>query len=335
MAGKIRYFVAAALAAVVGLTIATTSSATGSAYVQPKPIMTSTFVQPSINAAYPTINWTVGQFNADFKKMSQAGIHDVIVQWTVDRDANQAYYPSSPGWFPRVGNMVGNVMSAADTQNVNHVWLGLANTYNWQAHANDPAWLNSQAYDDITTADQLFALYGTKIAGWYISNEVSDTQLGIPVDATAVQGFFTTLTTYLHSHDGNLPVMESPTYQNLSLTPTQFASDAHTTLGTVDVLNVQDSGGSGYIHPADITNWFTALATEFSGSSTKIWTNPDMFDSTSHGPMPPTLLQQDIGATNGLVSSVSGFSFITQLDPGILGTYGYYDAYRAYAIGKY
>lgn len=329
---KITAAVSAAALGVVALA-ATSSASGGSAYVQPKPIMTSTFVQPSINAAYPTINWTTAQFNTDFKSMSQAGIHDVIVQWTVDRDANQAYYPSTAGWYPQVGNMVGNIMSTASTQNVNHVWLGLANTYNWQAHASDTSWLYNQYYDDITTANQLYALYGNQITGWYISNEVSDTQLGNPAAAAAEQWFFSSLTSYLHTHDGNLPVMESPTYQNLSLTPTQFATDAKATLGSVDVLNVQDSGGSGYIHPADITNWFTALASAFNGSTTQVWQNPDMF--ASGGPMPAAQLQSDIQATDGLVSSVSGFAFITQMDPNVLGTHAAYDGYKTYAIGKF
>ena len=57
--------------------------------------------------------------------------------------------------------------------------------------------------------------------------------------------------------------MTSPTYSGMQQSVAQFATSAKAVLGRVDVLNVQDGGGSGYIAPSDITNWFGALANVF------------------------------------------------------------------------
>lgn len=292
-------------------------------------VMTSTFIQPSVNAKDPTINWTQAQYSQDFQRMTGAGIRSVVVQWTVDQDANQAYYPSSAGWYPQASNMVGTIMSAAQATNVSQVWLGLANTYDWQAHASDSSWLYNQLYADEKTADQLYALYGSKVTGWYVSDEVNDKLLSTSADVGPMTWFFSSLTSYLHSHDGDKPVMESPTYANLTESPAQFAASCQRVLGSLDVLNVQDSGGSGYEQPSDIKNWFTALHNQFSGSTTAIWDNPDLF--SADGPIPSAQLQADLKATAGLVSSYSGFEFITQLDPTIVGTASNLNAYKSYA----
>lgn len=322
---------AALMAGPIAATAVTAAATAGTAHAATTaaPVMTSTFVQPSISNSAPTIDWTASRFTQDFQPMAGAGIRSVIVQWTVDRDANQAYYPSAKGWFPQRSNMVGNVFSAARSAGISRVWLRLADTYDWQSHADDYTWLNNQLYDDERTADQLYALYGSQMSGWYISNEVNDRLLSTPADVAPMTWFFSSLTNYLYTHDGGKPVMEFPTYQNLTRSPARFAASCKQVLGTVDVLNVQDSGGSGYVHPSDITNWFGALHKQFAGTKTAVWDDPDLF--ANGAPMPPSQLQADLRAASGLVSGYSGFEFITQLDPAIVGTSTYLTAYRNYA----
>lgn len=293
------------------------------------PHMTSSFIQPNPST---TIYWTSQRFLQEYQSMKNVGINSIIDQWTVDIDANEAYYPSSASWYPQKSNMVGNIIASAGVNGV-QVWLGLGNVYNWQSHASDTAWLNNQAYIDEITADQLYQLYGNQFKGWYISNEVNDKLLSTPADVAPMTSFFQQVSNYLHTHDGNKPVMTSPTYANLTESPTQFAASCVQVMGTVDVLNVQDSGGSGYEHPADITNWFTALHNQLAGTHTALWDDPDMFSPTG-GPMNSTQLQNDLKATTGLVNSDSGFSFTTQMGPSDIGTSTYYDAYKAYFMGN-
>jgi Domain of unknown function (DUF4434) len=290
------------------------------------PVMSSTFLQPSST----TIPWTGQQYQREIALERAVGITGVIDQWTVDEDANQAYYPDPASWYPRGDDMTDPLLWAAG-QAGDKVWLGLANVSAWQPHAGDASWLANQLYVDEKTADQLHALYGSAkaFAGWYVPFEVSDQQL--TADAGPLRSFFSSLTGYLHTHDGNKPVMTSPTYEHLTESPAQFAASVRSVLGGCDVINVQDSGGSGYEQPSDITHWFTALHNALAGTRSALWDDPDLFSAASDGgPMSPSQLQANLKAASGLVSAYSGFSFATQLDPGLIGTSSYYNAYQAY-----
>ncbi|MFN2609144.1 MAG: DUF4434 domain-containing protein [Acidimicrobiales bacterium] len=288
-------------------------------------VMTGTFLQPS----YPVFGWSAARYDQELSAMKAAGIRMVIDQWTVDMDANQAYYPAPSGWYPRAADMVGSLMASADRQGMG-VWLGLGNVYAWQAHATDPGWLADQLYVDEQVASQLWALYPGKIRGWYVSNEVDDRLLSDPAAVGPMTSFFSSLAAWLHTHAGNLRVMTSPTYSSLQESTTQFAASVRSVLGTLDVVNVQDGGGSGYIGPSDITHWFSALAQALAGTRTTLWSDPDMY-SVSGGPMAPAQLQADLKATCPYAAGRTGFSFSTQMSPAGVGTSTYYDAYRQYA----
>jgi hypothetical protein len=304
-----------------------TAEAAGAATAAP-PVISSTFLQPSGT----TIPWTVTQYQSEITLERAAGVTGIIDQWTVDEDADQAYYPDASGWYPRASDMTDPLLSAAGSAG-DTVWLGLANVSAWQSHAGDTKWLSNQLYVDEQTADQLYKLYGSTKAlkGWYVPFEVSDHELGTSADVAPMKSFFTSLTSYLHSHDGGKPVMTSPTYEHLTESPAQFAASVKNVLGGFDVIDVQDSGGSGYEKPSDITNWFTALHQALAGTRSALWDDPDLFSSANHGgPMAPAQLQADLEAAHGQVSAYSGFSFTTQLDPNLIGTSSYYNAYQTY-----
>ncbi len=286
-----------------------------------------TFLQPSS----PVFAWTATRYQQELGEMRDVGIRTVIDQWTVDMDADQAYYPTPANGYPAGANMVGSLLSAAGPLHLG-VWLGLGNVYDWQAHASDSTWLTTQLNADEQIADQLWALYRGKFTGWYVSNEVNDVLLSTPAAVAPMTSFFTALAQYLHTNDGDLPVMTSPTYSGLNESTAQFAQSVKNVLGAVDVLNVQDGGGSGYIAPSDITNWFSALSADLAGTRTALWQDADMYASTG-GPMAPAQLQADLQATCGYASSRTGFSFSTQMGPLDVGTNTYYNAYQAYATG--
>lgn len=320
--------VALAVAVATSLTLVVPAATAPAQAATCRAKMTSTFLQPS----FPVFAWSAERYRQELADMKAVGIRTVIDQWTVDMDANQAYYQAPAGWYPRGADMVGTLLAEAQRQQMS-VWLGLGNVYDWQSHATDQAWLQNQLYVSIETAKQLYALYPGQIKGWYISNEVDDKLLANPAAIGPMRWFFTELADYLHTHIGNLPVMASPTYSGLQQSTTQFAAGIKSVLGALDVVNVQDGGGSGYIAASDITNWFTALAAAFKGTRTAVWSNADMFDSPS-GPMAPRKLQANLKATCGLVAANSGFSFTTQMSPTSLGTSTYYDAYKAYVRAR-
>ncbi len=288
-------------------------------------VMGGSFLQPS----FPVFGWSAARYDQELRDMRAVGITSVIDQWTVDMDANSSYYVSRAGLYPTGTDMVGSLMASAGRQRAS-VWLGLGKVYDWQSHATDAAWLQNQLVVDKRIADELWVLYPGKIAGWYISNEVDDVLLSTTAATGPMTSFFTSLADYLHSHDGNLDVMASPTYSGLHQSVTQFAQSTRSVLGSLDVLNVQDGGGSGYIGPSDITNWFSALSAALAGTQTALWQDADMYASPS-GPMPPARLQADLKATCGYAVARTGFSFTTQMGPADLGIRVYYDAYKTYA----
>jgi len=290
-------------------------------------VMSGTFLQPSAAVSA----WGATRYDQELRLMGDVGIRTVIVQWTVDMDANLAYYAAPAGAYPRGADMVGALLASARRLRTD-VWLGLGNVYDWQSHATDEAWLENQLQADQRIAEQLWALHGSRIKGWYISKEVDDVLLSTPAAVGPVTSYFARLADYLHTHAGNLQVMTSPTYSGLRQSPAQFAQSVKTVLGAVDVLNVQDGGGSGYIGPTDITNWFSALSAALAGTGTALWQDADMYDSPS-GPMAPARLQADLQATCGYVAARTGFSFTTQMSPPSIGTSYYYDAYKAYVAG--
>jgi Domain of unknown function (DUF4434) len=307
--------------------VALSPLAAGAATAAP-PVMSTTFLQPSGT----TIPWKAQQYQSEIALERAAGITGIIDQWTVDEDASQAYYPDAAGWYPRSSDMTDPLLSAAG-QAGDTVWLGLANVSAWQSHAGDASWLSNQLYVDEKTADQLYSLYGSAKAfkGWYVPFEVSDQQLGASADAAPMRSFFSSLTSYLHTHDGGKPVLTSPTYEHLTESPAQFAASVQSILGSFDVIDVQDSGGSGYEQPSDIINWFTALHKALAGTRSALWDNPDLFSAANHGgPMTPAQLQANLKAAYGQVRAYSGFSFTTQLDPNLIGTSSYYNAYQTY-----
>src|SRR5438270_572747 len=71
--------------------------------------MTGTFLQPS----WPVASWSPARWAYEVNDMNGVGIRSVILQWTVDMDANLAYYQDPPTWYPRGADMVGNLLSTA------------------------------------------------------------------------------------------------------------------------------------------------------------------------------------------------------------------------------
>lgn len=306
--------------------------ASGASAAAAPPVMNATFLQPSGT----TIPWNAQQYQREITVERAVGITEVVDQWTIDEDANQAYYPDPAGWYPRSDDMTDPLLSAAG-QAGDTVWLGLANVSAWQSHAGDATWLNNQLYTDERTVDQLYSLYkSTKsFVGWYVPFEVSDQQL-TAADTGPVGSFFSSLAGYLHTHAGNKPVMTSPTYEHLTMSPAQFAAAVRSVLGSLDVISVQDIGGSGYEKPANITRWFTtALHNALAGTRSALWDDPDMFSAANNGgPISPSQLQADMKAVYGLVGGYSGFSLTTQMDPNLIGTSSYYNAYQTYERGQ-
>lgn len=323
--------IATVVEAVSGQGTMTLSGSQGTA-----PLMTGTFVQES-----PVISgWSGARWDTELTDMAAAGIKTLILQWALDEDDQQTLYasgsppPNMPGTQTpyQVGPDYVDSMLYWAGQHGDQVWIGLANYGAWQSHAGDTAWLNQQLALSEQVADQIFAAYGTNpaFAGWYIPFEVDAVLLDTPADIAPMKSFFTALAAYLHTHDGNKPVMCSPTYSytGTPLTAAQFAPALVNVLGACDVINMQDGGANQ--SPATIASYFAAVKAALAGTATQLWSNPDMFSDSTGGPMPPAQLQADLKAAAPYVARLTGFSFPTQMGPHDIADPSFYNAYVSY-----
>ncbi|MDP9073099.1 MAG: DUF4434 domain-containing protein [Actinomycetota bacterium] len=298
------------------------------------PAQASTYCHATMGGTFVPMDgwaatWNTARTDQEMAGMQGAGIRQIILQNAVDLNIHKAWYPQSR--YPQGTNVVGNVASLAQRHNMSLV-LGLANDTTWWQHATDPTWLMQHARSNEAIADDLYRYVGPSIQAWYIPEEVDDYNMAYGPDLAPLKAYFTELTTYLHSHDGNKPVVSSPYFQGLAgLTTDAYAAALRQTLTGVDVVNLQDGGGElyigGYRSPAAITSLFQSVRNAFRGVAT-IWDDPDLYRMRI-GPFPPVPLQANLNAVCGLATFITGFSYPSQLDP-LNGETWWYNAYLSY-----
>lgn len=282
--------------------------------------------------------------------MYQLGITSVILQWTADPFQNTAYYPS-----PTIANNTGQLVpklftAAAQTSPAMKVWLGLAqydgtngNDYGnfYYNNVNPGTGYNLGAFLTFQklVANELHTLYGSNIAGFYISQEIDGHYAAGSTACATAASYYQSLTSYLHTTFPGVPVLVSPMYADLSLTASQFAS-AITQMfvsggGNTkpDFIAVQTGSGDASIGanditPAQIDSYFSAIATALSGTGIQLWCNNDMYNG-SGTPLATSDLQAAMAAAAPYVSSYTGFSFTSQMSPQGLGSSTVYNAYLA------
>ncbi|MGW2399613.1 DUF4434 domain-containing protein [Kitasatospora sp. NPDC001664] len=302
------------------------ASVSGAQQTVPRAKFGATFYQPHTSGSD---GWDTARWNLELSQIAAAGIGTVIVQSTVD-DGGVASYPAKA--LPKGADVTTPLLGAASANGVK-VWLGLAGPGYWGFYQNaaDPAYTAQLLARQKSVAAELTSRYPGRIAGWYVPQEVDDALLLDPAKVAGARAYYTDLVAYLQSTTG-LRVMASPFYLGGRLDPGQFAWRLGALFNPtrINVLAVQDGGGNGY--GADqIGRYFHALRYVLRPA---LWTNADMYDmALGGGPMQPAKLQANLTAVQPYVSGYTGYSFTTQLGPWDLGTFAYYDAYRAYAQG--
>ena len=194
----------------------------------------------------PYDDWSVGDMESMFREQASVGIHSTIVVWSVHLDANDAAYPSSPGLgYSRFNDSIPKLVEASRAAG-QKLWMGLIVAPDgFPAHHEDTAWLGAFVKRSEAVAHDLNALYGDTIAGWYVPTEPAYADIDTASKARTYAGWLGHLTGYLHSHDGNKPVMVSPTMPSAiytGATATQYVELLKRLIVStkVDVWNLQD-----------------------------------------------------------------------------------------------
>jgi hypothetical protein len=233
---------------------ASTSSTTSVATRVAVPALSTTkTAAPAFRAAFWSPYFIDGsndaaQIASAMAAQKAAGDTDVIIEWSVHYDAKDAAYPASASLgFPQWNSAVPQIIAAAKKAGM-HVWLGLAvapDAVNDMSKFTNQSWLNSFTATQQKVAHDLYAKYGSSIAGWYIPTEPAQVNVATPARATQFGKYLGAVSDYLHTHDGKKPVMVSPSMPTAilsGLSAQQFVAELAPLISAshVDVLNLQD-----------------------------------------------------------------------------------------------
>jgi len=314
------------------------------------PGLTSTFMAPGTGG---NLTWTQTRYNQELygagTGMWQAGITSVILQWAADVYANTAYYPSPT--IPHSSSQMVPALytAAAQPTPAMGVWLGLGITtangtsdyYNFYENC-----VNSTTYNAATllpftekVADELVTLYGTAISGFYICQEVDGNYPAGSAQAGNAATYYQALVSYIHANHPGIPVLVSPDFSDLKLTPAQYAAMItqlfvpSTASARPDIIALQSgagdaSAGSNDVTPAQMASYFSAVSSALSGTGVGLWENCDLYTGTG-GPINVSDLAASMTAVAPYVTSYTGFSYTSQMSPLTLGTASVYNAYIA------
>lgn len=276
------------------------------------PRIDGSFIQPAlVNGMSST------QLSAEFSTLTNACITTQVLQWTADTKNNTTVYPSGLSGYTQSTStdVVGRVLTAADTANVTE-YLGLqTNDDWWNTYANDNTWLTTQATKANALADDLYAKYGThaSFSGWYLPFEVDNWNFISTTTWNNMASFYATVANHLHSLTPTKPVIISPFFNTSGgQTSAQWTTMWQSILTTapIDVVALQDGIGAGHSVVGQLPTWFAATQTAIASGrpATKLWADSETFN-TDLTPMPIGQLVADLKAEAPYVSKTLSFSY--------------------------
>lgn len=246
------------------------------------------FMQPNI-----ALNWTVADWEEEMLTLKEVGNELLIIQWTADSlPANMyTYYPTDiPGLNidPMVvGDLVENVLTAADNVGID-IWLGLNRNNEFsKKHANDEAWLNSHFALSETVLKELWDNYGhhTSLTGFYHPSEMENFNFINITSQNRMKAVYTSLANTVHSYTGTT-ISISPAIWRVSTTGFPSYSTAWKNMwinilseADLDYIMLQDCIGRSNPHTfPELDAWYqiTKQATD-TNANTKLWANVETF----------------------------------------------------------
>ena len=301
-----------------------------------RPLLRGSFLQPALGDA-----WTLGQWRNEFHYMSEAGLDQMVLQWTADSKEKTTIYPSGlAGYTQSTQHDV--VKQALETAEVSggQVYLGLQiNDDWWTNYIFDRPWLDNEAKIANALADDLWKRYGRheSLTGWYLGFEV-DNVASTRADWDNLVAFYQTVGHHLHELTPGKPILIAPFFNTQAdLSSSQWETMWEYVLkhSPIDVLALQDGIGAGHATKAQLPEWFSAVQTAIQNSRPQMhfWADTETFIA-GYEPMPIRSIVNDMRAEQPYVSSYLSFSFNHYISPQQVNPL-YYKTYLAYlATGK-
>ncbi|GAA4174585.1 DUF4434 domain-containing protein [Gryllotalpicola koreensis] len=272
-----------------------------------------------------------------------AGDTDVIIEWSVHYDAGDAAYPAAASTgFWQWNDAVPQFIAAAKKAGM-HVWLGLAvvpDSVNDLSKITNQTWLNAFAATQQKVADDLYAKYGSSIAGWYIPTEPAQVNVATPARAAQFGRYLGAVSDYLHTHDGKKPVMVSPsmpTAISAGLSAQQFVTEMAPLIAAshVDVVNLQDGFEMTAWTPAQEAAAFASAKKQTDAAHAQLWAAVYTPLRDGNGAVPVSKLTPYLRALGALGIPLTEWEFTSYMAPDTSLPNGAamsqnYAAYKAY-----
>ena len=252
-----------------------------------------------------------------------AGDTDVIIEWSVHYDAGDAAYPAAVSLgFPQWNSAVPQLVAAAKKAGMT-VWLGLAvapDSVSDMSKFADQSWLSSFARTQERIADDLYAKYGSSVAGWYIPTEPAQVNVATSTRASRFGTYLGAVSDYLHAHDGRKPVMVSPsmpTAISAGLSAQQFVSELAPLISAshVDVLDLQDGYEMTAWTPAQEAAAFTAAKKLTDAARMQLWASVYTPLTDGNGAVPVTKMEPYLTAIGAIGVPLTEWEFTAYMDP--------------------
>ena len=282
-----------------------------------RPALHGSFLQPALGD-----EWTIREWRKEFQFMQDAGVRQMLIQWTADSREKTTIFPSSLAGYKQSTrhDVVERALKTADASGA-QVFLGLqVNDDWWTVYISDSAWLKNEAKIANTLGDDLWRKYKShpSLAGWYLPFEVDN----VESDSTQwdnLISFYRTVGNHLHQLTPGKPIIISPFYEaHDGMTASEWQTMWEYVLkkSPIDVLALQDGVGVAHASRAELPTWFAAVrdAVEHARPSTKFWVDTETFVH-EYATMPIRSIVDDMCAVEPYVSNYVSFSFNHYLSP--------------------
>ncbi len=309
---KSRRFTSLVLGAALITAMVAPASAAFATTCTTTPRIDGSFVQPALIDGY-----TSTQLASELSTLTNACVTSQVLQWTADTKNNTTVYPSGLSGYTQntSTDVVGRLLTAADTAGVTE-YLGLQTNDDWWTnYANNTTWLSSEATKANALADDLYSKYGThtSFTGWYLPFEVDNWNFTSSTTWSNMATFYTTIANHLHTLTPSKPVIISPFYNTSGgQTSSQWTTMWTSILGSapIDVIALQDGVGAGHATTAQLSTWFSATKSAITAGrpATQLWADSETFNP-DFTPLSITHVVADLNAVAPYVTKTLSFSY--------------------------
>ncbi|TGE31812.1 DUF4434 domain-containing protein [Desulfosporosinus sp. Sb-LF] len=277
-----------------------------------QPIFSSSFIQ-----YWYCQNWDCDRWIEEYRMLQKIGIHEIILQSTVDTKSYYAVYPTKmEGYSSNSTDMIETALSAADSIGMNvRIGLGFNNDW-WSIDTHEQEWLDHEAEVNTVIVREIATMYGghRAFAGWYIPYEIHPLMALNNVQQANLNLLLKKIAGSIHSISMKT-IMIAPFYNGRLSGPVTLTlwsnSVRHIFNDTgIDILALQDSIGAGFNTLGDLDEIYSYTQKAANEIGLNLYAVTETFEETSGGniPAPHRRILKQLSKTSDYVSGFVAFS---------------------------